>query len=288
MKRFLDSELILREDGSVYHIGVKPGDLAELILTVGDPERVPKVSRYFDSVDFKASCREFLTHSGRIGNRRISVISTGMGTDNVDIVMHEIDALFNIDFTTRSETSTHTTLTILRLGTTGLIQEEDEVDQILISEMAIDGSGLAPWYPHRYSLREQNWIEAVTAQIPELSYPGCHSADELLMNTFRVAYSSGVTYTASGFYHPQGRTLRIQGNESDLLDRLASIHVAQQRIRNIEMETAALYGLGNLLGHQVLSVNAALANRRTGEFSKKPDFTVDRMIREVLEMLEKL
>ncbi|MCB9246535.1 MAG: nucleoside phosphorylase [Flavobacteriales bacterium] len=288
MKRFLESELILHEDGSIYHLGLKPEEISNLIFTVGDPERVPKVSRYFDELNMVRSKREFLTHGGRIGTKPVTVLSTGMGTDNIDIVFHELDALVNVDFETRIEKDQLSSLCIIRLGTTGLIQEEDAIDTLLVSEFAIDGSGLAPWYPHTYSVAERKWIESIASRFPELANPGCFGVNGDLIEQFSTVFSPVVTYTSSGFYHPQGRTLRIQGHETDFLDRLSGIGVGGRKISNIEMETAGMYGLGRLLGHRVLSLNAALANRRTGSFSSDPERTIESMILKALEISENL
>ena len=278
------SEMILNPDGSIYHLGLKPGDLAPIIITVGDPDRVPMVSKYFDEIFLQVHRRELVTHSGRIGKQNVSVVSTGMGTDNIDIVFNEIDALFNIDFETRTIQKDITSLKIIRLGTSGAIHHDIPLDTILASELAIGYDGLLGFYdiaPHRFS----------DFKVPNLGdnkgyiVPG----SELLLNTIGKDYIKGVTYTAAGFFAPQGRILRANVTLPDILNQLLSIQLPDQRkITNIEMETSGLYGLGHALGHEVISISALIANRIDGTFSKNPEETVIRMIEESLAKIENL
>ncbi len=278
------SELILNPDGSIYHLGLKPGELASLIITVGDPDRVPMVSKYFDEIFLKVNRRELVTHTGRVGNKNISVISTGMGTDNIDIVFNEIDSIFNIDFETRTIKKEITSLNIIRLGTSGAIHHDIPLDTIIASEFAIGYDGLLGFYdipPHRFS----------DIQVPDLGntkgyvVPG----SELLLNSIGKDYVKGVTYTASGFYAPQGRVLRAKVTHPDILDQLLSIQLPnQKKITNIEMETSGLYGLGHALGHEVISISALVANRIDGTFSQNPEKTVIRMIEESLLKIQDL
>jgi uridine phosphorylase len=278
------SELILNSDGSIYHLGLKPGDLAPIIITVGDPDRVPMVSKYFDETYLKVHRRELVTHSGRIGNQNISVVSTGMGTDNIDIVFNEIDSLFNIDFETRKVKKEVTSLKIIRLGTSGAIHHDIPLDTIIASEMAIGYDGLLGFYeipPHRFS----------EIKVPDLGntkgyvVPG----SELLLNSIGKDYVKGITYTAAGFYAPQGRILRAKVTQPDILQQLLSIPLPNHRkITNIEMETSGLYGLGYALGHEVISISVLLANRIDGTFSKQPEESIVRMIEDSLSKIESL
>lgn len=278
------SELILNPDGSVYHLGVKPGDLAPIIITVGDPDRVPMITKYFDEIFLQVQKRELVTHTGRIGNQNVSVISTGMGTDNIDIVLNEIDSLFNIDLETRTVKNQVSSLKIIRLGTSGAIHHDIPLDSIIASEMAIEYNGLLGFYeipPHRFS----------DIQVPNLGGAKGHVApgSELLLKTIGKDYIKGVTYTAAGFYAPQGRILRAKVTQPDLLNQLLSIQLPNQRkITNIEMETSGLYGLGHTLGHEVISISVIVANRIDGTFSKNPEQAIIRMIEESLTKIQEL
>lgn len=275
------SELIINQDGSVYHLGIKPGEISTIIITVGDPDRVPLVSQYFDEIYLKVHKREMVTHTGRLGNQVLTVISTGMGTDNIDIVLNELDAVFNIDFESRIIKKELTKLKIIRLGTSGGIQEDIPLGTILASEFAIGYDGLLGFYqstPHRFS----------NIHIPELGglkgfvVPG----SEYLLNTVAKNYMKGVTYTAAGFYAPQGRQLRAVPAQKNLLEQLHNVQLPEnRRITNIEMETAGLYGLGHVLGHDMISVSVLLANRINGTFSADPESAVKNMIENCLERI---
>ncbi|HUH73160.1 MAG TPA: nucleoside phosphorylase [Chitinophagales bacterium] len=278
------SELILNPDGSVYHLGVKPDELSPIIITVGDPDRVPMVSKYFDEIFLKVNRRELVTHTGRIGNQNVSVVSTGMGTDNIDIVFNELDALFNIDFETRTVKDKITSLKIIRLGTSGAIHHDIPLDSIIASEYAIGYDGLLGFYEipaHRFSdIQVPNLGDAKGYVVP---------GSELLLNTIGRDYIKGVTYTAAGFYAPQGRILRAKVTQPDILHQLLTIQLPLQRkITNIEMETSGLYGLGHALGHEVISISALVANRIDGTFSQNPEQTVIRMIEESLAKIEEI
>jgi len=283
----LKLQVIINPDGSVYHLGLNPGDLAATVLTVGDPERVELVSRMMDDVYFTKNSREFVTHTGRIANKDISVISTGIGTDNIDIVLNEIDALVNVDFGSRTENKIHKSLNIIRLGTTGLIQPNAQVDQILLSELAIDASGLSPWYNFEQTEEEKDWRDKLDVSFPKQQW-SVHASNKDLLNHFSQQFDKGITYTASGFYGPQGRHIRVNPNPKNMLEILASITLRNQKIDNIEMETAGIYGLAKVLGHRALAINAALANRTDGKFSANPAATVEKMIEQTFELLETL
>jgi uridine phosphorylase len=278
------SELIINPDGSVYHLGIRPEDIAPIILTVGDPDRVPMVSRYFDSVRFKHAKREIVTHTGRIGRVDVSVSSTGMGTDNIDIVMNELDALVNIDFESRTVKKELSSLSIIRVGTSGCIQEDIEIDSMLASEWAIGYDGLLGFYEHVPN-------ELDSAPLPDLGdiKGSINPASKRLLEKLAFDCYKGVTYTAAGFYGPQGRQLRARLSDQHLIDKLTSIRLpGNRRVTNIEMETAGLYGLGDLLGHEVISFSVLLAHRIHGTFSNQPEASVDKLIRMILERLPAL
>ncbi|MBS9463442.1 nucleoside phosphorylase [Flagellimonas sp. 389] len=282
------SELILNPDGSIYHLNLLPQDIAPTIITVGDPDRVRCVSAYFDTIEVEKGKREFLTHTGSYKGKPISVVSTGIGTDNIDIVFNELDALVNIDFTTRQIKSNKTRLDFIRIGTSGAIQADIGVDTFLLSKVAVGFEGLL----HFYRTNE------VTEKILETQlneYLGWKShnitayaissnkslREKFLSNRIRL----GITVTNSGFYGPQGRRLRLMPQIPDFNNKLAAFTFENQKITNLEMETAGIYGLSKLLGHRAISLNVILANRATGEFSKNPDKTIDSLIRYALEKL---
>ncbi|MEM7486426.1 MAG: nucleoside phosphorylase [Bacteroidota bacterium] len=283
-----DSELILNPDGSIYHLNLLPQDIAPTIITVGDPDRVHCVSAYFDTIEVEKGKREFLTHTGTYKGKRISVVSTGIGTDNIDIVFNELDALVNIDFTTRKIKLDKTRLNFIRIGTSGAIQADIGVDSFLLSKIAVGFEGLL----HFYKTNEAT-EKVLETQLNEYLGWKSHniaayaiSSDESLQEEFlsnRIRL--GVTVTNSGFYGPQGRRLRLAPQISDFNEKLAAFTFENQKITNLEMETAGIYGLSKLLGHRAISLNAILANRATGEFSKNPDKTIDSLIRYTLEKL---
>lgn len=284
MKSIASSELILNQDGSIYHLGVKPGDVAPTIITVGDPDRVPLVSKYFDEIYLKVHKRELVTHTGRIGNKNISVLSTGMGTDNIDIVFNELDAIFNIDFETKTIKEKITPLQIIRLGTSGTIHEDIPLNTILASEFAVGYDGLLGFYaekPHRFSHFKTEMLGETKGYI----VPG----SEYLLEKIAGDYLKGVTYTASGFYAPQGRQLRAEVSQVNLIEKLQKITFPDNRkITNIEMETAGLYGLGHILDHEVISISVILANRANGTFATDPEASVQLMLSNCLEKIEAL
>jgi uridine phosphorylase len=284
VKSFSASELILNRDGSIYHLGLFPEDISQIIITVGDPDRVQNVSQHFDSIELQKQCREFVTHTGIYKTKRISVISTGIGTDNVDIALMELDALINIDLNKRQVKEDHTSLDIIRLGTTGSIVPGQPVDEIILAERAIDASGWWPWYQHVFDSNDKEWMQAMETAFPNIPM-ACFGADKRLLEMFRSSFNIGVCYTAAGFYAPQGRVTRLDIEHPHLIEKLAQIRVRGERITNIEMETSGLYGLGKLLGHRMLSVSAVLANRADETFSSNAAKTVDDMIVHSLELI---
>ncbi len=287
-ERIHESELIINSDGSVYHLHLKPHEIADTIITVGDPDRVESVSRHFDTIQHKVKHREFVTHTGYLNNKRLSVISTGIGTDNIDIVFNELDALVNIDFATRTIKEELTPLDIIRVGTSGSVNEEINVDTILISETGIGMDGLMNFYTYENTIHETIYLEAFTCYINNYfkgTKPYIASAGEHLLLKFESRYPKGTTITANGFYAPQGRRLRLQQEFPDIIEVINKFRHKHFRITNLEMETAGIYGLGKLMGHNCLSVNAILANRIHHKFSSEPAKVVGKMIEEVLEIV---
>ncbi len=283
-----ESELILNADGSIYHVNLLPEDISDTIITVGDPDRVADVSKHFDHIELKKGKREFITHTGTLNGTRLTVISTGIGTDNIDIVLNELDALANIDLKTKTIKSTKKKLHIIRIGTSGAVQPDIAIDSFLISEISVGLDGLLNFYDtssfQNKTLADQvnqhcNWdskgIFAYAFNASEILI------DKLISNRIRL----GITVTNAGFYGPQGRTLRLKPALTDFHEKLTSFRFGAQRITNLEMETAGIYGLASLLGHHAISMNAILANRATGEFSKNPSQSVDALITYCLDKL---
>lgn len=275
------SELILNEDGSIYHLNLKPEHLAHTIITVGDPDRVDQVTQYFDQVEFKIHKREFHTQTGTYKGQRITVISTGIGTDNIDIVFNELDALVNIDFTDRKIKKKHIELNIIRIGTSGSIQADIPIDSFVVSEIAIGFDSLL----HFYSSHHVQLPKISKALTKHLNWDSDKSTPYTVMYNKKLGEhmlsnktQKGVTVTNVGFYGPQGRILRLPLQDNDLNKKISSFHYDTKRITNLEMETAGIYGMAKLLGHKAVSMNAILANRATGEFSKNPKDTVEKLI----------
>ncbi|RXJ51161.1 nucleoside phosphorylase [Gelidibacter gilvus] len=275
------SELILNPDGSVYHLNLRPGNLAKTIITVGDPDRVDSVTQHFDHIEFQTRKREFHTQTGTYKGKRITVISTGIGTDNIDIVFNELDALVNIDLEKRKIKDQLTSLEIIRIGTSGSIQKEIPLDSFLISDYAAGFDSLLHFYKSEH-IQHHEISEALvkhTKWSPLKSRPYIVRCCEALFNKFSSDKTvRGFTATNVGFYGPQGRVLRLPLQDDDLNDKLASFDYNNMPITNLEMETAGIYGLSALLGHKALSMNAIIANRATGEFSKDPTTLVNNLI----------
>ena len=282
------SELILNPDGSIYHLHLRPKDLATTIITVGDPDRVDQVSKYFDHIELKQQKREFKTHTGLYKNQRITVISTGIGSDNIDIVLNELDALVNIDFETRTLKNKLTALDIVRIGTSGALQADIPVDSILISTHGLDINGMLPSYEIE-TIRNKAFEKAFCMHT---EWNNDRAQPVLVENSKALEHQlyenhilTGITATCGGFYGPQGRMLRLEPKDSIFRNKLESFRYEDLKITNFEMETSAIYGLSKLLGHQACSMNAILANRANGSFSKKPDETIDNLIQYTLNKL---
>ncbi len=286
-KRIAESELILNPDGSIYHLNLKPGQIANDIITVGDPGRVDIVAAHFDRIDIEVSKREFKTITGWIGSKRLTVISTGIGTDNIDIVFTELDALVNIDFESRTKKKTHTTLRFYRIGTSGSLFANLEVDSILISAMAIGLDGLMHYYNLINSNKELKLVILANRALEKLPNIASYaiSATPELLDKFVVLGAKGITVTATGFYGPQGRSIISPLKSTTFLDDLSTIRFDDLIVTNLEMETAGIYGMSSILGHEAISINAIIANRIRQTFSERPGEVVEQLIKNVLGLI---
>ncbi len=287
MNKIPDSELILNPDGSVFHIHLLPHQISNIILLVGDPGRVEMVSNNFDSVEHKVQNREFATHTGMFNNKKVSVVSTGIGTDNIDIVINELDALVNIDLTQRVEKIDKTQLKFVRIGTSGALQEDINVDSFVLSEYGLGMDGLLHFYKHHFK-EEQEILNAFikqTSWASPLNSPYLVKGSNILFDTLKEGMHTGITATACGFYGPQGRRLRLDMAIEGLNDKLTAFNYNNQRITNFEMETSALFGLSKLLGHEAITACAIIANRIRKEYSKDYKVTVDKLVKIILQRL---
>lgn len=291
MNSISPTDLILNEDGSVYHLNLLPQDVADTIITVGDPDRVPAVSQHFDTIELKKGKREFITHTGTMHGKRLTVISTGIGTDNIDIVLNELDALANIDLETLTVKPNLRRLNIIRIGTSGGIQPDVEVNSILVSSAAFGLDPLMHYYKHDVT-EDESKFRYVLADILQAAYGDDHgihpyyvSAGHTLLQKLGGGLAQGITITAPGFYAPQGRHVRAEANTAGFVERIQSFEHQGHRITNLEMETAGIYGLARALGHQALSFNVILANRATNVFSKRPAEIMDNAIISILERI---
>lgn len=286
-----ESELILNPDGSIYHLNLRPEQVADTIILVGDPNRVPRVSAYFDTIEFSTQKREFCTHTGTYKGKRLTALSTGIGPDNIDIVINELDALFNIDLHTRKPKEQLTSLNIVRFGTSGSLQADIPVDSFVLSSHGLGMDNMLHAYKDALNVREITMEEAFMAHTQwntDKGRPyivGCGETLKQRLLTDKVF--EGITGTAPGFYGPQGRMLRLPVQDPTLNDKLHSFNYKGYRMTNLEMETSAIYGLSKLLGHQAVSLNAIIANRATGTFTKDTKKVVENLIVYGLEQLAK-
>ncbi len=281
LNKLAASELVLNSDGSVYHLNLLPEDIAEKIILVGDPDRVAKVSQNFDKIEIKKNKREFYTHTGILRGERITVMSSGIGTENIDIVMNELDALVNIDLKNKEFKDNHKALQLFRLGTCGSVNPEVEVDQMLVTENVVGLDGLLHFYSD-YQF-ENDFSRNFLEKFPyENIKPMLYFSDwaEDISDYYKDAKYHGNTATFPGFYAPQGRQLRLKALDDQFLEKLNDLGIT-----NFEMETSAIYGLAKLLGHKALTVNAVIANRRRGEFSADHKASEKNMIDWVLERI---
>jgi len=288
MQRIAESELIINSRGAIYHLDVRPEELADTVIVVGDPGRVERVSAHFDKIEYRLSHREFNTHTGYIGNKHISVISTGIGPDNIDIVFNELDALANIDFETRMINKDLKKLNIIRFGTSGSLQADIPVDSFVASSHGLGLDNLLNFYQYQKTDSDKAIIEAFVEQTglnTTITNPYAFSGSETLLKKFGKDYHKGITVTCPGFFGPQGRVLRLNLSSPGLVDRLTHFKFNNHRITNFEMETSAIYGLGKLMGHECMSINVIIANRVSKEFSKDSNAAVEKMIKRSLEAL---
>jgi uridine phosphorylase len=287
MERISETDLILNKDGSIYHINLLPEDMADTVITVGDPDRVSLVSKYFDHIEIKKGKREFITHTGYVGKKRLTVISTGIGTDNVDIVINELDALINIDLKTMLPKSSPRRLDIIRIGTSGAIQPDIPVDSLLISSAAFGFDSIMNYYERDLDGGDQEFLSQFTSTLPE-DYkinPYLAIADKELLKTYSGNIRQGITLTLPGFYAPQGRMLRAKQRIPGLMSLIQNLNISGKKISNLEMETAGIYGLAACLGHRAISFNVILANRAVNSFSKNPDKVMDSYIQVILNII---
>ncbi len=288
MEPILPSELILNPDGSIYHLAILPEDLADKVIVVGDPGRVALISSYFDTVEVMKANREFVTHTGRFNGVRISVIATGIGTDNIDIVLNELDALVNIDLATKTIKRSHKSLQIVRLGTSGAMQKDLPVDSFIMSEFGLGMDGLLNFYEF---IPEQEETELLQSLLKETEYspknptPYLVKGSSQLMNLLGHDMNKGITATAPGFYGPQGRVLRLALNDDQLNEKFTAFSKGDHRITNYEMETSALYGLSRLLGHEACTMCVIVANRLANQFSEDYHPAMERLIKQTLNRL---
>lgn len=285
MQALKNADLILNPDGSIYHLGIRPEDIADTIILVGDPQRVKKVTHHFDSIEFTKQKREFITSTGRIGQQRITCLATGIGVDNIDIVLNELDALVNVDFQTRTIHKEHRTLNFIRLGTSGAIRKDLEVESLVAADYCIGFDGLMLFYHQQLKAKTKGLQQEFNRFLEELNFdfpitPTYSMASEELLKQFQAPHwKHGITATATGFYAPQNRTIRAQSIVPDLFNLVEPFVYDNLHLTNLEMETSAIYGLANILGHHALALNVILANRPTGAFAQAPKELEKKLIR---------
>lgn len=287
MSRIAESELIINDRGAIYHLDLRPEEIADTIITVGDPDRVHEVSKHFDSIDVKRQHREFISHTGWVGNKRLTVLSSGIGPDNIDIVINELDALVNIDFETREIKKNLKSINIIRIGTSGSLQADIPVDHFVASTHGLGIDNLLNFYRLEQNVEEQQLIQSFVTHTQvhgQIGNPYISSGAASLIKHFVKDFHQGITVTCPGFYGPQGRVLRLGIKNPNFVNRLTDFQFGQHRITNFEMETSAIYGLGRLLGHHCLAVNAIVANRVAKEFSKDGKATVEKLIQKFLQI----
>ena len=288
MNKIPESELILNSDNSVYHLNLLPHEIADTVINVGDPDRVAIVSKFFSSIEIKKQKREFVTHTGVYKGKRITVLSTGIGTDNIDIVYNELDALVNIDLEKRVIKDKLTSLNLIRIGTSGSLQKDIPVDSFVFSKFGLGLDGLLNFYKLINDDEENEIIQAFRIHYPNegvLSLPYIARCSDKLEEKLSTGMFKGMTASCSGFYAPQGRVLRYELARPNFIETLHSFEFSGNRITNFEMETGAMYGLAKILGHQCCSINAIVANRITNEHTHKGEETMNAMIETVLDSI---
>jgi uridine phosphorylase len=287
MSRIAESELIINPRGAVYHLDLRPDEVAGTVITVGDPDRVREVSKYFDKIEVQRQHREFVSHTGYVGKKRITVLSSGIGPDNIDIVINELDALVNIDFETREIKKELRSINIIRIGTSGSLQEDIPVDSFVASTHGLGVDNLLNFYRHEHNEQEKELLQSFITHTQihgQIGDPYITSGAASLIKHFVTNFHQGITVTCPGFYGPQGRILRLGIRNPELINRLTDFRFGQHRITNFEMETSAIYGLGKLLGHHCLAVNAIVANRVKKEFSKDGKAAVENLIQQFIQI----
>jgi len=288
MKAIANSELIINKDGSIFHLHLKPENLAKNIILVGDPDRVKTVADFFDKKLFEVKNREFHTKTGEISGKKFSVISTGIGTDNIDIVLNELDALVNIDLNTRKIKEKKISLNIVRIGTSGSLQKELEIDKPVASQTAIGFDGLLNFYKKRDEVCEleieKNFVETINFD-KRLAAPYFVNSSPELLEKIGFDMLQGFTISAPGFYGPQGRVLRLEINDKDINEKISAYRWEERKIMNYEMECSAIYGLSKLMGHNALTVCNIIANRISKQYSKDYKSGVKKLIETVLSRL---
>jgi len=285
MTTFSDADLILNTDGSVYHLGLLPEQVADTVIVVGDPGRVARVSDIFNLVEFKTVKREFVTHTGIYKGKRITVLSTGIGVDNIEIAMIELDALFNINLQNRSPKQKKSSINIIRIGTSGAIQPDIEVGSSVVSEYGIGLDNLMLFYDFPQSEKESAIGNSLRKQLNLPFSPYIARCSDTLFNKFQASFTLGNTVTSPGFYAPQGRKLRMNVANPKFLEQITAFNHEGFRLTNFEMETSAIYAFAQMLGHQALSVNAVLGNRARGTFTGNPYTIIDSIIGQVLDLI---
>ena len=288
MQRIAESELIINSRGAIYHVDLRPEELADTIIVVGDPDRVKKVSAHFDSIEYRAQHREFITHTGFIGKKRLSVLSTGIGPDNIDIVLNELDALANIDFSSRQVKPEFHKLNIIRFGTSGSLQADIPVDSFVASSHGLGLDNLLNFYKYDKSAAEKQIADAFISQTgldTSVTIPYAFAGSSSLLQKFGEGFHKGITVTCPGFYGPQGRVLRLPVSSPGLIDKLTHFSFNNNRITNFEMESSALAGLARLMGHKAMTVCMVIANRLIKEANTSYKNSIDGLIEKVLERI---
>ncbi|MFM7176238.1 MAG: nucleoside phosphorylase [Bacteroidota bacterium] len=291
MKQIPESELILNPDGSVYHLNLHPEELANTVINVGDPDRVAKVSAFFDTIEVRKQKREFVTHTGTYRGKRMTVLSTGIGTDNIDIVYNELDSLVNIDLKARVIKEEKTSLRLVRIGTSGSLQGDIPPDAFVCSRYGLGLDGLLNFYHQQNTDEEKHLLDAFDKHFPnEGRFPASYiyKSDDELFNALSPDMHTGITASCSGFYGPQGRVLRLQPYRHDIIERLSSFEHNGVRLTNFEMETGAMFGLARLLGHRSCAVNVIVANRIANKFSHDAEASMEKLIQITLDKLSLL
>ena len=288
MEQIKSSELILNADGSIFHLHLKPENISDTIILVGDQDRVAVISNFFDNIEFKVQNREFTTHTGTYKGKRITVTSTGIGTDNIDIVLTELDAITNIDLKTRTIKKEHKSLNFIRIGTSGALQGDIPVDTPVISKMAIGFDGLLNFYAGRNEVSNLDIEKAFikhTNWNPLLAKPYFVDSSEELFNKIGKGMRSGITISAPGFYGPQGRVLRLPIADPEINNKITAFRYNDMKITNYEMESSAIYGLSKLMGHNAVTVCNIIANRIRGEYSSNYKIAVEQLTKTILDRL---